>query len=126
MRIPLLLAGAACLASAFVIGPRPGDRAAMGRLQRLAGPLGSVAASTQWMRFTLATRSGDGERALGVGRSALGMDLLAPDGWQLLARLGLVADRTDDDDDDDDEANACLFTKCCLADVREAAGHARS
>ena len=47
------------------------------------------------------------------------------DGWQLLARLGLVADRTDDDDDDD-EANACLFTKCCLADVREAAGHARS
>ena len=48
------------------------------------------------------------------------------DGWQLLARLGLVADRTDDDDDDDDEANACLFTKCCLADVREAAGHARS
>ena len=41
------------------------------------------------------------------------------------ARLGLVADRTDDDDDDD-EANACLFTKCCLADVREAAGHARS
>ena len=45
------------------------------------------------------------------------------DGWQLLARLGLVADRTDDEDD---EANACLFTKCCLADVREAAGHARS
>lgn len=95
MRIPLLLAGAACLASAFAIGPRPGDRAAMGRLQRLAGPLGSVAASAQWMRFTLATRSGDGERALGVGRSALGMDPLAPDGWQLLAHH-LVFERGSD------------------------------
>lgn len=95
MRLHLLLAGAACLASAIVIGPWPEDRAAMGRLQRLAGPLGSVAASTQWMRFTLATRSGDGERALGIGRSALGMDPLAPDGWQLLAHH-LVFERGSD------------------------------
>ncbi len=91
----LLSAGAAFLAAAAVLGPRPEDRAAMGRLQRLAGPLGSVAASTQWMRFTLATRSGDGERALGVGRSALGMDPLAPDGWQLLAHH-LVFERGSD------------------------------
>lgn len=95
MRLPLVLAGAACLASAIVIGPWPEDRAAMGRLQRLAGPLGSVAASTQWMRFTLATRSDDGERALGIGRSALGMDPLAPDGWQLLAHH-LVFERGSD------------------------------
>ena len=95
MRLPLVLAGAACLASAIVIGPWPEDRTAMGRLQRLAGPLGSVAASTQWMRFTLANRSDDGERALGIGRSALGMDPLAPDGWQLLAHH-LVFERGSD------------------------------
>lgn len=97
MRLPLLLAGAACLASAIAIGPWPEDRAAMGRLQRFAGPLGSVAASTQWMRFTLATRSGDGERALGIGRSALGMDPLSPEGWQLLAHH-LVFNRGSDAD----------------------------
>lgn len=91
MRRPLLAAGALCLLGAAALGPdlRFGlpreDRASMGRLQRLAGPLGSAAASAQWMRFTLATRIGDGERALAIGRSALAMDPLAPDGWQLLA-----------------------------------------
>lgn len=91
MRRVLGLLGLGCLALAAavdrteVLGLPREPRTSMGRLQRLAGPLGSAAASVQWMRFTHATRSGDGERALAVGRSALAMDPLAPAGWQLLA-----------------------------------------
>lgn len=91
MRLLLLAAGLLSLAAAAALGADAGfglqseDRSSMSRLQRLAGPLGSAAASVQWMRFTLTVHSGDGTRALAMGQSALAMDPLAPDGWQLLA-----------------------------------------
>ncbi|WP_145202437.1 hypothetical protein [Planctomycetes bacterium Poly30] len=68
--------------SAAWLGPRDAEaRAAMGPVQRALGPLASVAASVEWVRFRVALRSGDTARAYAIADSALELDPLGTSGW---------------------------------------------
>ena len=88
----LLALGAGVLASTFALaylpgsaewlGPRDAEaRAAMGPVQRALGPLASVAASIEWVRFRAVLRAGDTARAYAIADSALELDPLGQGGW---------------------------------------------
>jgi len=53
---------------------------------RLLGPIGSLAASVEWVRFDLALRAGRNERAYARAESALRLDPVSPEGWLTLGR----------------------------------------
>ncbi len=64
------------------IGPAdPGARAAMGPTQRALGPLASVAASVEWVRFRQALFDGDTTRAYAIAEGALALDPSGEGGW---------------------------------------------
>lgn len=64
------------------IGPHdPMVRANMGPVQRALGPLASVAASAEWLRFRVALQAGDTARAYDVAESALRLDPLSERGY---------------------------------------------
>ncbi|MCP3918303.1 MAG: hypothetical protein GY711_22375 [bacterium] len=67
-------------------GPRERDVAHGSPLARLLGPIGSLAASVQWVRFDLALRAGRTERAYARAESALRLDPVSPEGWLTLGR----------------------------------------
>lgn len=80
--------GAVALTLAFFIAPLRSNavaRASMGPSQRLLGPLASVAASVEWVRFNSALQRGDEERAYGHARRALELDARSTFGWESLA-----------------------------------------
>jgi hypothetical protein len=60
--------------------------------RRLLGPVASLAASVQWVRFDVALRDGAPERAYAIAETALALDPGAHQGWYTLARH-LVFDR---------------------------------
>ena len=63
---------------------RPEDgktRAAMGPTQRALGPLASVAASIEWVRFREALLDGDTTRAYAIAEGALALDPSGEGGW---------------------------------------------
>lgn len=74
----------------------PPERPALGEagpLTRWLGPIGSLAASAEWVRWNSAMRHGDTERAyLHAGR-ALALDPRSPVGWSTLGQH-LVFDRS--------------------------------
>lgn len=59
---------------------------------RLIGPSASLAASVYWIRFDLALRDGEHDRAYVLAERALSLDAVAPEGWHTLARH-LIFDR---------------------------------
>ena len=86
-RLALAL-GLGLIAAAFLFAPPPANidtRRAMGPTQRLFGPLSSVAASVEWVRYTLALTEGDEVRAYAHARRALSLDPRSPSGWSALA-----------------------------------------
>lgn len=96
MNRPIVL-GALVLASPLVLaylpgspewlGPRDGEaRAAMGPAQRALGPLASVAASVEWVRFRMALQAGDTASAYAIAESALRLDPRGERGWLELAQ----------------------------------------
>ena len=64
--------------------------AGLGR--RLLGPVASLVASAQWVRFDAAARAGQGERALALAEAAIELDPGAWQGWFTLASH-LIYDR---------------------------------
>jgi hypothetical protein len=54
-------------------------------LERLLGPIASLASSAQWVRFDLALRRGDEARAYAMAETALEIDPSDPGGWIFLA-----------------------------------------
>lgn len=64
-------------------GPR--EQRAGGTLERALGPLSSVAASVEWIRYRTALREGDPERAYGHAQRALELDRRSTAGWLTLA-----------------------------------------
>jgi hypothetical protein len=64
-------------------GPRP---ASSSPVERLLGPVASLAASVQWVRFDAALRRGDTGRAYARAEVALRLDPGEPRGWIFLAR----------------------------------------
>ena len=83
-----LALGVGLVVAAFLFAPAPPNaraRRAMGPTQRLFGPLSSVAASVEWVRYTLALTEGDEERAYAHARRALNLDPRSPSGWSGLA-----------------------------------------
>ena len=62
----------------------PGPPAPLG--ERLLGPIASLAASVQWVRFDLALRDGRFERAYARADAALALDPVSPEGWLTLGR----------------------------------------
>ncbi|MEM1448395.1 MAG: hypothetical protein AAF957_26955 [Planctomycetota bacterium] len=60
-------------------------RGSMGPAQRLLGPIASVAASVEWIRFRVVLDGGDPARAYGHARRALDLDARTPAGWVTLA-----------------------------------------
>lgn len=60
-------------------GAGPGDSGPLPR--RLLGPIPSIAASVEWVRFDAALREGRYERAYAHAERALRLDPAAPQGW---------------------------------------------
>ncbi|HKC26091.1 MAG TPA: hypothetical protein VKF32_15200 [Thermoanaerobaculia bacterium] len=54
-------------------------------LERLLGPIASLASSAQWVRVDLALRRGDEARAYAMAETALGIDPSEAGGWIFLA-----------------------------------------
>ena len=54
-------------------------------LERLLGPIASLASSVQWVRVDLALRRGDDARAYALAETALRIDPSDPEGWIFLA-----------------------------------------
>lgn len=82
----------ALVALALAIGDRPAQGPApgpasprQGATARLFGPLASVGASVQWLRFHGVLHEGDEERAYSLARSALELDPKSTEGWSYLA-----------------------------------------
>ncbi|TDJ78933.1 MAG: hypothetical protein E2O39_01130 [Planctomycetota bacterium] len=69
-----------------------GARAPTSIARRLLGPVASLAASAQWVRFDVALRDGAHERAYAIAETALALDPGAHQGWYALGRH-LVFDR---------------------------------
>lgn len=79
------------VAALLVLGPAPLRRGPHverrpGVLVRLLGPIPSLAAGVQWVRFDLALRDGRPELAYAYAGSALALDPRSPGGWLTLAR----------------------------------------
>lgn len=78
---------AGLLAWAFVpAGADAARLAARSPVERLLGPVSSLAASVQWVRFDAALRRGDTARAYARAEVALRLDPGEPRGWIFLAR----------------------------------------
>ncbi|MFT7169683.1 MAG: hypothetical protein ACI80K_002822, partial [Paracoccaceae bacterium] len=56
-------------------------RSRMGSIQRALGPLASVLASIEWVRFRIALHAGDTPRAYAIAEGALELDPLSERGW---------------------------------------------
>jgi len=85
LRIPVVLALGALL---WPWGGQPQDpRAQAPRplVARLLGPVASLAASVQWVRFDTAVQEGHFESAYAIAERALTLDSRAPQGWMHLA-----------------------------------------
>ena len=85
-----LALGIACLAGAAAIGGEQGLRSPKaahetGPMARLLGPLASVLASAEWLRFREALHKGDEARAYAIAERALELDPSAVDAWTTLA-----------------------------------------
>ncbi|MGD2016996.1 MAG: hypothetical protein PVJ89_02665 [Planctomycetota bacterium] len=78
----LALVGAALAPRA---GQGPEDRARMGPVQRLLGPIASAAASVEWARYMGALDRGDTPMAYAHAARALSLDSRAAAGWLTLA-----------------------------------------
>ncbi|MEM8712725.1 MAG: hypothetical protein AAGG01_17375 [Planctomycetota bacterium] len=94
---PLLLAAGVLFAAPFVLATRPsfsswvgahdpGARAAKGPIARALGPLASVLASIEWVRFRSALQSGDPARAYAIAEHALDLDPRSERGWLELSQ----------------------------------------
>ncbi|MFT5050557.1 MAG: hypothetical protein ACI8QZ_001959 [Chlamydiales bacterium] len=91
---------AAHLAGWLVVGclllpwraPAPPTEAQPTLIRRLIGPAASLAASVYWIRFDLALRDGEHDRAYVLAERALRLEPSAPAGWHTLARH-LIFDR---------------------------------
>lgn len=101
-----LLAGLGCLVAAAALAwtspPEP-RRAMDGPTARLLGPLSSVLASAEWLRFREALHRGDEARAYAIAERALELDPTAVDAWTTLAahmiyNRGSVEDSPDPED----------------------------
>ncbi len=64
-------------------GPAPRDPRALA--PRLLGPVASLAASVQWVRFDVTVQEGQFESAYAIAERALTLDPRAPQGWMHLA-----------------------------------------
>ncbi|MFN0008158.1 MAG: hypothetical protein ACKVXR_09645 [Planctomycetota bacterium] len=81
------IAVAGLFAWAFVPAQADAARRAAGSpVERLLGPVASLAASVQWVRFDAALRRGDTARAYARAEGALRLDPGEPSGWIFLAR----------------------------------------
>lgn len=83
-----LVVGIVLVAVAFAFAPPPVEiatRRATGPTQRLLGPLSSVAASVEWVRYSLALAEGDEQRAFVHARRGLALDPRSASGWSTLA-----------------------------------------
>lgn len=98
---------AAWLAVAVLLVPWWSDdeaeRAPDSIARRLLGPVASLAASVQWVRFDVALRDGANERAYAIAETALTLDPGAYQGWYALARH-LVFDRASRESEPDPAA----------------------
>jgi hypothetical protein len=64
----------------------PGSRARAGStLERLLGPVASLASSVEWVRVDAALRRGEEARAYAMAETALRIDPSDPEGWIFLA-----------------------------------------
>lgn len=85
MRMAVVLFLGACL---WPWGPEPRDARPRDRrplAARLLGPVASLAASVQWVRFDSTVREGQFESAYAIAERALELDPRAPQGWMHLA-----------------------------------------
>jgi hypothetical protein len=76
---------AALVAWALVPERRGGGPGSASPLERLLGPVASLAASAEWVRFDVAQRRGDTARAYALAETALRIDPGDPEGWIFVA-----------------------------------------
>jgi len=86
------LGWAGVIALALLAGHLRAPRPPAGTRLLLLGPVAPLVAQVQWLRFQASLERGEGERALELAESALGLDPRANAGWERLA-AHLVFDR---------------------------------
>jgi len=95
--------GVAALLYPWGAMPREGPTPSIA--ERLVGPIASLAASVQWVRFDMALDTGRPERAYALAESALGLAPRAAPGWLTLGRH-LITVRGSAQDEPDPERRA--------------------
>ncbi len=85
-RVALGVALTAAIASGMIDRPQTNVeiRRATGPVQRLLGPVASVASSIEWVRYRVALDQGDEARAYGRAARALALDARTVAGWATL------------------------------------------
>lgn len=81
----LVRLSAASVLSALLWPWGPGRRDPRPLAPRLLGPVASLVASVQWVRFDVAVQEGHFESAYAIAEGALSIDPRAPQGWMHLA-----------------------------------------
>ena len=98
MKLGRALAWLAVLALFCLPPAEPAPRRRASAVHRLAGPIASLAASVEWIRFDLAVRAGRESRARMLAERALALDPLSARGWAALAHH-LAHDRASSETD---------------------------
>jgi hypothetical protein len=88
-----VLAWTAVALAAYPWAPPPPPPPGAGPIARWLGPVGSLAASVEWVRWGFAVQHGDASTAYAAAARALALDPVSPKGWLQLGQH-LVLERS--------------------------------